>query len=457
MQSVPAAAGSGPMPTSGQWGQYEDHEGRQYRRVSTLIKKVETDTYNLDLWKLRQVAEGLAIRDDLVFAVKAMGRPPAEGWTREQKKTLNGIAKTAAEVAKTGKGDGAKIGTAFHTLTERVDRGEDIERLAAGLPAAAGETIRAYAALRELNRWESIEIERSVHCEELDVVGTFDRVDLVPGLAAMLGPGVCQHASAHHGHADEELPVIVDVKTEESPWMNGLHIGPQLAIYSRAKRMWLPPGEYVPAPCVRQDVAVVVHLRDGRARPYFIDLDEGWDAAVAAYAQLLREQRAKRKLGVKGAWFAAVPGIVEPPVAQLLVQQAAASDYANPSRPAAHAPGDTVTAGDVEFLPGIPAGAEQVAVRGEDGLVRWEAAGQNADADKAKLAGMLIEQIWRTDTVAGLGTLWTMARDHGVRWDGAVRLAGDARQRQIECKQRAMHAPAFGGKCACGWTPEILP
>jgi hypothetical protein len=462
--SVPQAR-TGAMPTGGRWGWYIDHEGVQHRRVSKLVKYVETDTYNLDQWYKRQVAEGLAIRDDLVFALKAMGRPPAEGWTRDQKKEINRICSDAAQAAK--QRDGAKVGTGFHTLTERVDRGEPIEQVAAGLKAADAETIRAYEFLRRANGWRTVEIERTVVVPELEVAGTFDRIDLVPGLAALLGPGTCQYgddcpdAGLHTGYGGQELPVIDDVKTEESPWLNGLHIAPQLGIYSRAKRMWRPTGgthvlvdakgepvldsqgneqqvangEYVPMPCVRQDVAIVVHLRDGVANPIFVNLVEGWEAAQAAYAQAKREGRAKRKLGAAGCWFVSVPNIVRPKPAQMLTEVAVAANYADPTRPAPAAPVEPV-----EFQ----------AVKGEDGLVRWVP----EPAELTELRRMLVEQIWRTVTVDGLGILWNMARDRAVPWEGAVAMAAEGRRRQIECPQRALHAG--GGKCACGWMTGLL-
>jgi len=533
---------SGAMPTSGNWGWYRDHEGVDRRRVSKLIKKVEGDTYNLDLWKLRQVAEGLAQRDDLVLAIKAMGRPPAEGWSKDEKKLINGIAETAMEVAKTGKGDGAKIGTAIHTLTERVDRGEDVEAVAAGLPAEAAQTIRAYEALRRLNGWRTVEIERTVVLDELEVAGTFDRIEVVPGLAALLGSGACQYGDecpdvGLPGHGDT---VIADVKTEEQPWLNGLHIGPQLAIYSRARKMFIPTGGYHAVlgangkikqnnngddvmapngrydrmPCVRQDVGIVVHLRNGAARPYFINLIEGWEAAVAAYEQTNREARAKRRLGAAGCWFAVVPNTVEPKPLQTFIETAVAADLANPYRPgpglaamgpvperfAAPAPvapqpavpeykvGDIVTVGGVEFIKhgegGLlpPEPAEFVASRSADGTTYWVPADgscyvlpngdcvgvgpcphtRTPEAPKpaapaqggGDLTALLIEAIWKAVTVDGLAILWNMARDRGVPWGAAVAMAATARQQQIECPQRALHG---GGalKCACGWMPPV--
>lgn len=515
ISTVPQAR-TGPMPTGGRWGWYRDHEGNEFRRVSTLVKKVETDTYNLDQWKLRQVAEGLAIRDDLVLSVKAMGRPDITqgGWSWADKKKLNGIVKDAMQAAK--QRDGAKAGTAFHDLTERVDRGEPVDAVVRGLPADAEKTIRAYAFLRRENGWRGVEVERTVVCSELEVAGTFDRVDLIPGLAALLGPGDCQyghaargemHFEATLGHAEmSELPVIDDVKTEESPWMNGLHIAPQLAIYSRARKMWrptggihvllgadgkpkldgdgreqqVPNGEYVPAPCVRQDVAVVVHLRDGQAVPYFINLAEGWDAAQAAYAQMNREARAKREMGRAGAWFVAMPGIKRPQQAELFVEAQAAKDpMVRHSLPGQQqgVPAETTAP------PAAPgAGVGQVAVKDPaTGLVSWQPATEPPVGTQAQVGGASFVKVDTTANVAALGALdevdksaieavWsatTVAGESqslaevyriyvevvGRQWGGRVAEAADARRRQIECPQRALHTG--GGKCACGWTTGV--
>jgi hypothetical protein len=365
--------------------------------------------------------------------------------------------------------------------------------------------LRAYVALRELNGWKTVEIERTVVLDELEVAGTFDRIDLIPGLAALLGPGTCQHDDepdhVHDATAYEhgELPVVVDVKTEKDPTLNGLHIGPQLAIYSRARRMWrptggthdlyrngvlqtypsgdpvqVPNGEYVAAPCVRQDVAVVVHIFDGDANPLLLNLAEGWAAAQAAYEQIQRKARAKRKVGAAGAWFAPLPAQKASRLTTF-VETAAAARYADPDRPgpglvavAEHmaAGGSTTEGVGAALLAG--ADAETASVRmygpatyaasgveivgGHGSMPSVVAAPPPSDEDDplAETRKQLIAAIWQARTLDGLAILWNMANDRGVKWIGPVAMAGDARRRQIECVQRAMHVPGTV-KCACGW------
>lgn len=493
------------MPTTGRWGWYQDHTGRDFRRVSKLLEYAETTpgTFNLRKWGDRELAIGFALRDDLLLAIKAMPRPGAEGYSRADKDKIADIVKDARAAAK--QRDGARAGTAYHDLTERYDRGESAAEIAKGLPSDAAHAVLSYALLIERNGWTVEEIERTVQCEELgDVTGSLDRVYSIPGLAALLGPGVCQHGHEHHSDAHPfELPVIGDVKTEAKPWLNGMHIAPQLAIYGRSRKVWratggthratigsrgyerevdLPNGVYEPSRCVRQDVGVVVHVHEGHAHPYFVSLSQGWEAAVAAYEQMLREQRAKRELGAAGAWFVPMPSIIEPKPAEILTQVAVLKEYGRPdvepapgsvlatavslsealpalgeiSTPApapalmmvgnkvANSPGDTLVQGGV---------VTHEAVRRDDGLVEW----RPVAGDAPDLSKMLIAQIWQSTTVERLGELWQLAAQHGVTWGGAVAMAGEARRRQIECVQRALHTQigASSGKCACGWMTGV--
>lgn len=467
------AALRGGMPTDGRWGWYRDHEGYEWKRVSTLVKKVETDTYSLEKWKLRQVLIGAARRDDLITGIKAMGKPdPLTGWTDDQKKTQNELAEKAMEAAKDS--DGAITGTAVHTLTERLDRGESVEDVVRGLPAPLATTLRAYAFLRRENGWETVEVERTVVCQQLEVAGTFDRVERITGLTALLGPWVCQHGHRH----EEESQVVADVKTENAPWLNGLHIGPQLGIYSRSLLMWVPTGgrvplywqdsgkprmgrdgtqltaaagEYVPAPCVRQDVGVVVHLRDGHAEPIFINLIEGWEAAEAAYSQSLREARAGRKLGTAGAWFVPMPNVKRPAVAQFVTEQAVVADHANPNRPPDRAPqlGERVTVGAKVFA-GVDDGNGSALWREVEPPVGTQVAARGVLDEVDRQA---IEAVWAAVTVDDLSKTWDIyVNTIGRKWGGRVAEAAESRRRQIECPQRQLHSD---GKCACGWATGV--
>jgi hypothetical protein len=221
-------------------------------------------------------------------------------------------------------------------------------------------------------------------------------------------------------------------------------------------------------------VAIVVHLRDGKAEPYFVNLVEGWDAAQAAYAQANRETRAKRKLGAQGAWFAAVPNVVRPKVAETLVATAVAAGYGDPARPGPGQVGEVKTVGGIDFTRlrsaevawGVPAPMTAAAVTaagsGPSGADIVGGHGPmppalSSEDHEGKLRALLIEQIWKTVTVDGLAILWNMARDRGVRLEGPVAMAADSRKRQIECPQRQMSHVAGTAKCACGWMSGGLP
>lgn len=426
------------MPTTGRWGWYRDADGVEKQRMSSLLKHVETDTYSLDLWKKRQVLVGAATRDDLVVAAKAIGRPGSEGFTKEQKGELNKLVRIAEEAAKDT--DGGILGTALHTATERLDRGEPLSSIQLPYPYSA--SLAAYEALRRMNGWQSVEIERTIELPDLEVRGTFDRVDLVPGLAELLGPGVCQYGDECGGH--DELPVIVDVKTEAEPWKNGLHIAAQEAGYSRARRMYRPEeGRYVDAPCVRQDVGIVVHVRDGDAVPYFVDLAEGWEAVLAAVEQRERVKRAKRDLGVRGAWLAPVPGVKRPIAAGIVAAGVAREAEQRREMPV----GTVLEVGGVTFRKerSIDEAFPLPPVDQRVGVVGTGEEFTN-----------LIATIWQADSVEQLGSLWQVWTSAGGIWSGPVAMAGDARRRQIECVQRAGHAKGVI-KCACGWTPAVRP
>jgi len=465
-----------------------------------------------------------------VLALKAIPRPGPEGYDRQTKDKIESIVADARTAAK--QRDGARVGTAVHDLTERVDRGELLADVIRPLPADTAQAVAGYEFLLRSNGWRVVEIERTVQCEELgNVTGSLDRIYDIPSLVS-LGPAVCQHG---HEHA-ELTDVIGDVKTEAKPWLNGIHIGPQLAIYGRSRKMWratggettvtvspgtqyerqvvVPNGEYVPTPCVRQDVGVVVHVHDGHAHPYFVKISAGWRAAQRAYEQYLDELDAKRDVGARGGWFSPMPRIVEPKPAELLTIVASVKDYVTThgkiDEPVVEHPvGAVVTVSGVDFvkhseLPTlgevstVPAPATpvepalmmidghvagepgdtlmqngvttHVAVRRDDGLVEWQPStlseqypGENAGV---KLA--TVDPVAPEPHIDGLdlpklliAQIWqaTTVERLSELWQlaekNAVPWRGPVEQAGA-ARRRQIECPqrqlhSGSGKCACGW------
>lgn len=470
----------------GRWKHYFDGE-RYYMPCSNLLKYNDTtaETYHLDRWKERIVLAGAAARPDIVMAAAAIGVAP---WSDDGKKELNALAKAAGAV---GKGtDGARTGTAMHTATERLDRGTPLSEIR--LPYPYDADLRAYEALRRLNGYRNILVERTVRTivppgNEATEAGTFDRIDDIPGYG----------------------PMLTDVKTEGDPLLNLLKIAAQLAFYARGEAMWrvdktLPlGGEWIEMPKVRTDLGLIYHVRNGRAVPIMVNLDEGWDAVLAAKRHKLRVNAAKAKMGEPGSWAFPFPHVL-PPAADLAAAAAA------PEIQRAYGVGDSVVVGGLQFVKHaeipdpfalmppatpeclncdplvsgasttrvdgsesgsvcrdcglvtmIPAGrlsaavppATQVATRRPDGLVEWvpEAPTPGVTGGEfLRLVHGLLENIAKAETRERLAELFELAGKHGVPWGGDVERAGVARLRVIECPQRALHTG--GGACACGWT-----
>lgn len=417
---------------------YRDNE-RTWQRTSTMLKQLQTsaDSFGLDAWKQRQVALGMAQRPDLVLGVAAAAQFGDDGkLTDDAKSTINGLCKQAMDAAKSKAGSNS--GSAVHTATERLDLGESISEI--GLPAPYSGDLLAYENLKIGMRlsFNARHIERSVRNTELDTVGTYDRVGW-SGLLEELGylaPG-------------EQL--VVDVKTEERPELNLMKITAQMADYAYADGQWVPEptidnpyaGHYEPMPNVSKAIGLIIHLRGARAVPILVDLTKGIEACRAAAAQRDRSREAKLALGEPGAW--AFPLNVPLPPAATVTQSAVAqgpNGYAAPRpEPAVeHAVGDTVTVGGIPFTKHS----------------EFPEAAQVA-SEVETLRGQLVEAIGQAADLTALASLYEIAQASGVRWDGAVAIAGTARQRIVQCKQRAMHDPATTGKCACGWERGMAP
>lgn len=226
-------------------------------RATTFCKSV-SDTFGLMQWSNRMVAKGVALRPDL-YAL-------ASATDVTDKKTFDKLAEDAKQAA--GATSAASLGTALHSFTEAVDRGEDPE-----VPLQWKADIEAYKKLMidaalEIPLWG---IERIVTVERFGIAGTFDRLAKVTKQLEV-GPYVLEPGDW----------VILDVKTGKDLKYAFNEISIQLALYAHADAMWNGTEiQFEDMPDVRQDVGLVVHLPvgKGQAELYALDIESGWNAA----------------------------------------------------------------------------------------------------------------------------------------------------------------------------------
>lgn len=211
-----------------------------YRRCTTFIAVLE-DRYNLEKWKQRQVAHGMAIRPDLVLkAASANG----------DKTLLDEVCEVASEAA--GSSTASTTGSAVHKLTEHIDRGEDVV-----VPPTAQADIDAY---RQATRHLTVrEVEVFVVHDDLQVGGTFDRIVEVDGVR-----------------------YIADIKTGRIDY-GASEIAMQLAVYSRSRRYYPSSGRREPLD-VDTSRGLVIHLPagGGDCSLHWADLDSGWGGVEIA-------------------------------------------------------------------------------------------------------------------------------------------------------------------------------
>lgn len=251
-----------------------------WTRATTFAKSV-ADTFGLTQWEARMVAAGIGMRRDL-YALAA-------ATPIDDKEKLNRIAKDAKEAAAAS--SGANLGTALHSFTEALDRGEPVSP-----PEPWDRDLTAYqAALADAGivavpEW----IERIVVVPDLQVAGTLDRI-------VRLADG---------------RQVIADVKTGKDLSYSWGEISIQLALYANATAMWNPhTDQYEPMPDVAKNIAIVMHLPAGKATCtlWQVDIAAGWEAA-----ELCRQVRAWRTR--KGLAAGYTPPVADPLVG--LVRQA---------------------------------------------------------------------------------------------------------------------------------------
>lgn len=215
-----------------------------YRRTTTFVGCLD-DMNGLMKWKARQVAYGMGQRKDLVLAAAAAD--PAD------KKLLGELAEKATEHAMSSAG--ATTGTALHSLTERVDRGQPLGHVPDPYPA----DLEAYQQATAGIEWVGIECFR-VH-DDWKIAGTADRI----GRNA-------------HGRLQ-----VYDIKTGSIDYPHKMAM--QLAMYARMTPYDIGTdtrGE--PEPGLDLNTGIIIHLPagEGRCDLYEIDIAKGWGACLLA-------------------------------------------------------------------------------------------------------------------------------------------------------------------------------
>lgn len=281
MTTIPKIPSLRPEPRRDDWGRYllpdpETGHERSWTR-STFAAGMLIDDRDINAWKCRMVAEGLALMPDLLQEIAecaAQIKAAGDDWraAKAPKKRLNQLCEQAAEAA--GSKEGSELGTAIHALAERLDLGrineiEVPERFVADLAAyQATMTAYGYGCPKEY-------VERVVVNTTLDLAGTFDRLLTGPWDGLRIG----------------------DVKSQQSIDHGYLEISVQLALYAHSDFMEDPPnsGRLVPMPEVDKNVGVIMHVPAGKGvcEIHEVNLTEAWE--YAQETRPIRRARARTK------------------------------------------------------------------------------------------------------------------------------------------------------------------
>lgn len=214
-----------------------------YTRCTTYVDALE-DKYNLQQWMQRMVATGLAQRPDLLLAVTS---------ATDDKRKLDDLCGQAREHA--GASASATTGTALHSLTELIDRGETLP----AVPEAYRADLDAYRRATEGLR--PVHIEQFTVLDDLMIGGTPDRV-------VDDGSGRLR---------------IADVKTGGIRFGLG-KIAMQLAVYARSTGYRIETGERFELGDIDQSTGIIIHLPAGKGECELVevDLEAGWQGVQLA-------------------------------------------------------------------------------------------------------------------------------------------------------------------------------
>jgi len=214
-----------------------------YRRTTTFVGCLD-DMNGLMKWQSRQVVLGMGQRNDLVLAAAAANP--------DDKKTLHDIAEKAKQAAASSAA--ADIGTALHSYTERIDRGDTLGHV----PQPYANDLQAYREATAGIEWLGIETFR-VH-DDWQIAGTADRIGKINGRT-----------------------MIMDIKTGSIDYPHEMAM--QLAMYSRMVPYDIATDTRSADPeLVDPNRGVIIHLPagQGRCELHEVRLSAGWGACLLA-------------------------------------------------------------------------------------------------------------------------------------------------------------------------------
>jgi hypothetical protein len=216
-----------------------------YRRMTKFVDVLE-EQYLLNNWHKRMVAIGLSQREDLRLSVLAHIEAP------DARQVIDGVCRDATDYAKARAA--ATQGTAFHTLTDIIDRGGD---LPPGLPENILKTLEAFKVATAPLKIVSIEPKTVLDTHK--AAGTPDRIYELDGQL-----------------------YIGDTKTGNIHW-GTLKIAMQLAGYSRSWLYDVATGNRAPHGCsLNRGIIMDVDLEKCTVELRWVDLETGWWAFMIA-------------------------------------------------------------------------------------------------------------------------------------------------------------------------------
>jgi PD-(D/E)XK nuclease superfamily len=222
-----------------------------YTRATTIAGSLDDGTA-LIAWKMRMACIGLSQRQDLLVAVAATDK--------DDTKELNALVEEAMEAA--GANAAARIGSAVHSLTEVIDRGEEL----GVVPEVYMQDLQAYA--HKTLELKNIFIEQFCVLDEYKIAGTPDRVVEYKGER-----------------------YICDLKTGS---LHATSFAMQLSIYAHAAPYDLDTAQRGTWGPINKEKAIVVHLPAGKAQCelHWVDIAKGWEGVkIAMQARQWRDQK----------------------------------------------------------------------------------------------------------------------------------------------------------------------